>query len=375
MAKRKIAFIITKLQLGGAQKSVLYSVSHLPKDKFETYLLCGMGGTLDNFAKEKIKNLYFISSLVRQINPVKDFLAFIEIIKTLKKIKPDLVHTNCPKAGILGRIAAKIFTRAKVIHTTHGFVFYEGQNIIKKYFYIFIERFAAYFSDSMVFVSNKDLKTALKYKITTKEKSCLIRAGVEVNTPQNITFNKTEFLAKLNLKPEAKIILQIANLKAEKAPLESVKIAKLVCKKYPQAVFLYTGSGPLKEKTQTLIKNFKLEDNFKLIGERQDIPQLLALADIFLLTSVREGLPMALIEALFMQVPAVCYDVGGIKEILKNGQNGFLISPGNKQKAAQSIFTILQGKFSFKEQKTLLADFDINLMVKKQTALYNKLLK
>ena len=87
MAKRKIAFIITKLQLGGAQKSVLYSVENLPKDKFETYLLCGKSGSLDSYAKRNIKNLYFISSLVRQINPIKDFFAFIEIIKTLDLVR------------------------------------------------------------------------------------------------------------------------------------------------------------------------------------------------------------------------------------------------------------------------------------------------
>lgn len=371
MAKRKIAFIITQLQLGGAQKSVLYSVNNLPKKEFETYLLCGKGGSLDGKVKKDIKNLFFIPSLVRQINPIKDLIAFKQIITTLKKINPDIVHTNCPKAGILGRIAAKIFTKAKIIHTTHGFVFYEGQNPIKKYFYIFIELFAAFFADKMVFVSEKDLQTALKYKITNKKKAVLIRAGVVVKTKENLSFDKENFLKELNLKKDNKIILQVANLKPEKAPLESVKIAKIVCPKYPKAVFLYTGEGPLRKETETLVKQFKLENNFKLIGERHDIEKLLAIADVFMLTSVREGLPMALLEALFMQVPAVCYDVGGIKEVLNNSKNGFLIPPKNPQKAAKSILDIIEGNFTF---STLdLKEFDINLMVKKQISLYKNL--
>ena len=123
----KVALIITKLDLGGAQKSVLYTARHIG-DNFEPFLLCSSGGNLDKYAKDHIKNLYFIPNLVRQINPIKDFLAFFEIGKTLKRIDPQIVHTNCPKAGILGRIAAKLFTKAKVIHTTHGFVFYDGQN-------------------------------------------------------------------------------------------------------------------------------------------------------------------------------------------------------------------------------------------------------
>ena len=366
----KIALIITKLDLGGAQKSVLYTARHIG-DNFEPFLLCGEGGTLEKYAKDHIKNLYTIPSLIRQINPIKDFLALKELAKKLKEINPQIVHTNCPKAGILGRIAAKLFTKAKVVHTTHGFVFYEGQNIFKKYFYIFIERFAALFADYMIFVSNKDLQTALKYKITTPQKARLIRAGVTPKTKESLHFNKAKLFEELGIKEGTKIVLQTANLKPEKNPLESVKIANIVCKKMPNTVFLYTGTGPLKAKTENLIKELKLENNFKLIGERDDISHLLSIADVFLLTSIREGLPMALLEALFMKVPSVCYNVGGISEVLKDGQNGFLISQNDSKKAAQSIINILQGGFNFKEQSlALLRDFDIKDMLLRQQELY-----
>ena len=366
----KVALIITKLDLGGAQKSVLYTARHIG-DNFEPFLLCGPGGSLDKYAKDHIKNLFFIKPLIRQINPIKDILAFKELAKKLKEINPQIVHTNCPKAGILGRIAAKLFTKAKVIHTTHGFVFYEGQNIFKKYFYILIERFAALFADYMVFVSNKDLQTALKYKITTPKKARLIRAGVTPKTKESLRFNKTKLFEELGIKEGTKIVLQIANLKPEKNPIESVKIASLVCKQIPNTIFLYTGTGPLKEKTENLIKEFKLESNFKLIGERDDIPHLLSIADVFLLTSIREGLPMALLEALFMKIPAVCYNVGGIAAVLKNGENGVLIPFNDTKKTAESIINILQGNFAFKEQSlALMQDFDIKDMLLKQQELY-----
>lgn len=366
----KVAFVITKLDLGGAQKSVLYTARHI-SDNFEPFLLCGQGGTLDKYAKDHIKNLYFIPPLIRQINPIKDFLALKELAQKLKAIDPQIVHTNCPKAGILGRIAAKLFTKAKVVHTTHGFVFYDGQNIFKKYFYIFVERFAALFADYMIFVSNKDLQTALKYKITTPKKARLIRAGVTPKTKESLRFNKAKLFEELGIKESTKIVLQTANLKPEKNPLESVKIANLVCQKMPNTVFLYTGTGSLKAKTENLIKELGLENNFKLIGERDDIPHLLSIADAFLLTSFREGLPMALLEALFMKVPAVCYDVGGISEVLKDGANGFLIPFNDTQKAAESIIKILQREFAFKEQSlALMQDFDIKDMLLRQQELY-----
>ena len=97
------------------------------------------------------------------------------------------------------------------------------------------------------------------------------------------------------------------------------------------------------------------------------------MADIFVFPSIREGLPMALVEALFMQVPAVCYDVNGIKEVLKDQQNGFLCKSKDYKTMAKNICTILDGKFNFTAID--LSDFDINIMVQKQANLYQNLLK
>ena len=376
MAKRKIAFIITKLQLGGAQKSVLYSVENLPKnkeDKFETYLLCGPGGFLDEKAKKEVKNLFFIPNLQRKINLKKDFLAFKEIRTVLKKIKPDIVHTNSSKAGLIGRFAAASLG-IKCVHTVHGFAFNSEQKLPVKMFYILLETFCSLMTKKVIFVANTDMELAKKYHITSDKKIVLIRAGVEVKTRQDFPlFNKEKKLKELNLTKENKIVLSIANLKPQKNPLDMIRIAKIVCNKFPKTVFLYLGTGPLKEDSEKLIKEYHLENNFKLLGHRTDTSELLLISDVFALSSLWEGLPMALVEALFMQVPAVCYNVNGIKEVLQNGKNGFLIPPKNKQKAAQSIIKILEGSFKFTSLD--LTDFDINTMVKNQAALYESLLK
>lgn len=367
----KVALIITKLQLGGAQKSVLYTARHIG-DNFEPFLLCGAGGFLDKYAKDHIKNLTFIKHLDRAINPFKDALACLEIGKTLKKIEPQIVHTNSSKAGILGRLAAKVYTKAKIIHTVHGFAFYEGQNKIIKNFYILLEKLLAKITDVMIFVSKKDMQTALNLKITTQQKARLIRAGVRVYTPENVRdFNKEKLKEELGLNPENKVVLSISNLKPQKNPLDSVRVAKEVCKVLPNTVFLYLGTGPLETETQNLIKKYNLENNFKLLGHRTDTTHLLTLADAFMLTSLWEGLPMALVEALFMKVPAVCYDAGGIAEVLQDGKNGFVIPPHNYKKSAEKLLEILQGNFKFDEHTlSALADFDIKDMLLRQEELY-----
>ena len=177
----KIAIVITKLELGGAQKSVLYTARHIA-DNFEPFLLCGAGGYLDKYAKDHIKNLTFIKHLERPINPIKDMRAFFEIGKTLKEIKPQIVHTNSSKAGILGRLAAKIYTKAKIIHTVHGFAFYEGQNTFVKHFYILLEKLLAKVTDVLIFVSKKDMQNALDLKITTSKYKRKIRRRIICRT-------------------------------------------------------------------------------------------------------------------------------------------------------------------------------------------------
>ena len=367
----KIAFIITKLELGGAQKSVLYSVKNLNRPPLKTYLICGRGGYLDKEAKKSIKNLFFIPALQREISPLKDLKAFWQIRRRLKNLKPDIVHTNSSKAGILGRLAAvSLFKKIKIIHTVHGFAFYDGQQPFKRRFYILLEKLLSKFTDKMVFVSRQDMDSALKLKISKAAQSVLIRAGVEVKTKQDLKhFDRAAKLKSLGLPAGAKIILSLANLKPQKNPLDMIKAAAIVCKKEPACIYLYTGAGPLKAAAQQAINKHKLKKNFKLLGPRRDIYELLALADIFTLSSLWEGLPMALAEALFMSVPSVCYDSGGVKEILKDGKNGFLIPRGDYKQLAQGHLKALNKQdFSFDTED--LEDFDIKNMVKRQKELY-----
>jgi len=371
MSNKKIVFIITKLELGGAQKSVLYSVKNLNRPPLKTYLICGKGGYLDKKAKKDFKNLFFIPDLQREISPFKDLKAFWQIRKRLKNIKPDIVHTNSSKAGILGRLAAFTLSRKiKIIHTVHGFAFYDGQKKLKRNFYILLEKLLSKITDKIIFVSRADMDNALKLKITKAAQAVLIRAGVEVKTKQNFKdFDKAAKLKSLGLKENAKIILSLANLKPQKNPLDMVKAAAIVCKKQPDTVYLYTGAGPLKQQTLKLIVKNKLKKNFKLLGPRKDIYELLALSDVFTLSSLWEGLPMALAEALFMEVPAVCYDSGGIKEILQDGKNGFLIPRGNyKALAANHLKALNKKDFTFNNDD--LEDFDIKNMIKRQKELY-----
>jgi glycosyltransferase involved in cell wall biosynthesis len=213
------------------------------------------------------------------------------------------------------------------------------------------------------------MQTALKLKIGHKKNYKLIRAGVELKTREYFkNLSKQEKLKSLQLGLDVKIVFSAANLKPQKNPLDMVLAAKTVIQKIPNAVFLYLGEGELKAKTQELIETLKLKNNFKLLGHREDVFELLYIADVFALSSLWEGLPMAVAEALSMQVPCVCYNVGGIGEIVEDGQNGYLVNAGDYKMLAKRIINALENKIGVKPNS--VQEFDIKTMLEAQQEIY-----
>lgn len=377
MSKIKVLHIITKLELGGAQKLVLYCNDNLDKTKFDSTICSGKGGLLD---KKVGENIVFAKNLVRQISPIKDVLAVFELGRIIKQINPDIVHTNSSKAGILGRLACRLYAdkkNTKVVHTFHGFGFNGRQFFLIKLFYIWLEKLSANFADTLIFVSKDNMDTALKYKIGNKQKNKLIRIGIEF---ENVKVDKSKKLKELGIEPNAKVITSIGNFKLQKNPIDFVKIANEVLKKHPNTYFLFIGDGKLRKKTEKLIKHFNINKNCKLLGWRKDTTEILAVSDLYIMTSLWEGLPLTLVEAFNQNLPAVCYATDGVNDILKTGHNGFLVEQRNFKQSARYINRLLQDKDLYEHLKNNvegmdLKEFDINYMLKQTEQLYSDLIK
>ncbi len=387
--KKKVVHIITKLELGGAQQNTLYTVENLNKEKFEVYLLCGKGGILDDKAKEitkakKVKT-FFITHLIREINPINDFLAFIELFIFLQKIKPEVVHTHSSKAGILGRWASffyKLFSlkkNLKIIHTFHGFGFSRFHKLPLRVAFIIIEFFTAIITDWLIFVSNDNIKTARKYKIGYIKKYLLIRSGIKISEFYNISNNKeikTQKKKELGIQEEI-VITTIGPFKPQKNLKDFIKLADIILKKLPdkKVKFLIAGDGQQREFLQSMCKKLKLENKIKFLSWYKDIKGLFSITDIFVLTSLWEGLPRSAVESLVSGVPVVAYAVDGLNDIVKNDINGYLVEPRNLEKLAEKILLLLTDKEKFVKIKnttikTIDKSFDIDYMVLRQENLY-----
>ncbi|MFN3550540.1 MAG: glycosyltransferase family 4 protein [Endomicrobiia bacterium] len=394
--KIKVLHIITKLELGGAQQNTLYTVENLNKEKFDVCLISGCGGILDEKAKliSKTKNvkLFFVKNLIREINPIKDFIALIELIILLNKIKPDIVHTHSSKAGILGRWATffvnviyKIRNKknVKIIHTFHGFAFSAYHKFFIRWVYIFLEFFTAIISDKLIFVSNDNIKTAKMYKIGNLKKYILIRSGIKISNfyvsdkDKSLRFLKKEELGILEAE---KVITTIGPFKPQKNLSDFIKIAKIISDKLSEMKirFLIIGDGEQRNFLISLSKKLNVEEKIKFLSWQKNVKEFLVITDIFVMTSLWEGLPRSAVEALVCGVPVVAYSVDGLNDIIKSGTNGFLVKPKDIFSLAEKIIFLLTNNEVYNNIKknttqTIDKSFDIDYMVLQQENLYFEL--
>ncbi|MGN0024216.1 MAG: glycosyltransferase family 4 protein [Candidatus Avelusimicrobium sp.] len=382
MEKTKILYFITRLDQGGAQASVLMTLKNLNKQQFETYLACGVGGRLDGKIKSDAKNIFFLSALRHDVRPKNffyDLWTVFQMGRVLRRVKPDIVHTNAPKAGILGRLAARIFWRkAKVVHTFHGLGFAKEHGEKRFKFFVAVEKFCAKFTDVLVFVSRKNAAEAKQLGIGKGVRTELIRAGVNFNPILPLKFDPAAKKASLKIPANAKVVLSLSNFKPLKNPLHFVLAAYKVLSQMKNVYFIFTGEGQLKQTAETLAKNLSIEKQLLFLGWRSDALELLAISDVFASVSLREGLPMSLLEAMSMRIPAVCYNVDGISEVVTDNKTGFLVKPNDINTFADKLKVLLRHaalreRFEAAIDHRDFSEFTSSTMIKKQERLYRSL--
>jgi len=378
MSKPKVFHVITKLEMGGAQGNTLYTCAHLDKERFDVSLVCGEGGIMDGDARAAGYPLHFVPSLTREINPARDAAAFFALRGLFARHKPEIVHTHSSKAGILGRLAAKAAGVPVIVHTFHGFGFTPAQNPALRQSFILAEKKCAEISSALIFVSKANMDEARKLGFPAGNWR-LIRSGIDLSEFPPAGFDAAQTRVSLNLSHEARYVVSVGNFKPQKNPQDLIKMAALVAAKIPDVYFVFTGEGELLEQAKRLALRFEITNRCRFPGWRRDVPHILAGASAFALTSLWEGLPRAAVEALRAGVPGAYYDTDGVRDIIADGKNGFLVPRGDYGLAAEKITALLSDKnlhdaVSAAARATDLRDFDIAEMVKSQERLYCELL-
>ena len=377
----KVLHIITKLEFGGAQSNTLYTVSHLDKALFDVKLAAGPGGLLDG--KAPGDRVAFVPRLVRSISPINDILAVLSLRKLITAERPSIVHTHSSKAGITGRIAAFLAGTPVIVHTFHGFGFHERQAQLKKRLFILLERLCALISDALVFVSRANMEYASRCAIGGPGERVLIRSGIPLTRYPAFPRRDPKAAAKrreLGVPEDAVLVVSIGNLKPQKNTGDFMAAAGRLSKAGKSSVFMLIGGGEQLDEARSAAERAGLRKRLLLPGWREDSAEILASADIFALTSLWEGLPKSLVEALRSGLPSVCYRTDGVTDILRDGVNGYAVAPGDLDAFCGRLGELINDPaareaMSAGASATDLSEFDIDLMVRKQENLYLELLK
>ena len=339
--KIKVLHIITHLHVGGAQDNTLLTLEQHDRKKFDVTLMCAPEGDWVSRAQNipELK-IVFIDKLTRPIHLFSDVIAFFKILRHLRKVEYDIVHTHSSKPGFLGRIAAKMAKVPLVIHTIHGFPFHDFMPKIPRLFFIFLEKQCARLSDRIITVSRLNLEKAVELGIAPKDKFTNIYSGIDF-CKFKATGDRDSKRQELGIPADHLIVGMIGRLSKQKSPWNLIDAAPLVLEKFPNTCFISVGSGELFDNMKARVHKHNLEKHFMFLGWRQDIADLLQLFDVYTLPSQWEGLGRSLTEAMYLKKAVVASAVEGVPEIVENGETGLLVPANNPRLLAEGICRLL----------------------------------
>ena len=340
----KIVRIIARLNIGGPAINVVLLSEGLKDDGFETTLITGRveesEGDMSYFALEKGINPVIVNELARSISPIKDIKALCKIYRIIRKEQPDIVHTHTAKAGVVGRMAAILAGVPVKVHTFHGHVFEGYFSSLATKVFIAIERFLGRFTDKVVAVSNSvENDVSMRYNIVSKDKVAVIQLGFELEKFFEADKNKGRLRQELGLGSDVLLIGIVGRL----VPVKNHKMFLDVVKKVP-AKFIIVGDGELRQELENYAAELGIRDKVVFLGWRRDLENIYVDLDVVCLTSLNEGTPVSLIEAMASARPVLATGVGGVRDIVKNNENGLLVQSNDVDGFNKALLSMLEDR-------------------------------
>ncbi|RJQ30667.1 MAG: glycosyltransferase family 1 protein [Peptococcaceae bacterium] len=325
-----------------------------------------------------VKEIY----ISRKISPFYDLKAIYALWRYFAACRPGIVHTHTSKAGVVGRVAARMAGVPKVIHTVHGFPFHRGMPVWRYHFFLQVEKSVARITDFMFSQSLQDIADAGSLGVKPRAGSLTyIGNGVDLNkfSPGRVTpEGKRAVKEKLGLDGGEAVVTLIGRINREKGHADLVDALWLLRELPWSGLFVGPDEGHLGQ-VRKKIKSYGLQDRFKIFGMRQDVPDLLAVTDIYVLPSYREGLPRSLIEAQAMGIPCVATAVRGSAEVVEDGVTGLLVPPGDPAALAEALHgllidPLLRFKMGQAGRRRAVAHFDETTVCRRVLALYRQVI-
>lgn len=356
MADRKIKIlnIIARLNIGGAAIHTILLTQKLNNQRYTSSLVKGLEdqfeGNMNDLAAKKGVEPIVVSELGRAISWKDDLRAFWKIYKLILAEKPDVVHTHTAKAGAIGRIAAKAAGVPIIMHTFHGHVFHSYFSKRKTRMFILIEKFLATFTDRIISVSEKVRQEVLGYGIGHPEKVITVPLGMELKSVYDNEKYAGIFRKKFEIPEGCPSVGIVARLVPIKGHIYFLSAAKRVLEEVPQARFLIIGDGEDRDALVKYTEELGISDQVVFCGFQRLLGDVYGDLDIVVLSSLNEGLPVSLIEAMVAGKPIISTNVGGVPDLVGTNSAAQLIPPKDSAAMGEAIITVLRDLDNFKKK-------------------------
>lgn len=391
MDKIRICVVITRMIRGGAALVALSQAAALNPEKYEVVIITGPrdseGDTLIERAMELGLDVRVVPALVRDVHPKKDVSALFKLFRLIRGLEPHVVHTHTSKAGILGRLAARLAGVPVILHSPHGHIYsknaripgVEGRGARRRFFWN-MEKFTNSFTDRIVTLTDKNAREQATLGLGPACKFLAVHNGID---PDVFAFDdslRKKTRRELGITESAFVCGMVGRLTAEKGHGGFLDAACVLREKRPDARFLIVGDGPLKKDLADSCSQNGLDGSVLFLGQREDVSCLLAAMDVLVLPSLYEGLGVAALEAMAAGLPVVANNVGGVPEVVLHGKTGILVPPGRNEELARALISLASNS----ELAKRLGDsglmrvrefFTADLMVKRLENIYTSLLK
>lgn len=333
--------MITRLDKGGSAENTMLTALGNTAHGHHVSLICGVSDIPQSETEKRARKsgvrIIRFKTLVREISPLKDLWTLFRIYRYLKMHPCDVLHTHTSKAGIIARIAGKIAGVRCIIHTPHGHIFYGYFSAAKTRFLTAVERMVTRNTAAVITLTGSERNDYLDRDIGRPDSVYPVFSGIEMQPYLEADYDRAATRRELGIPQECYLAGTVARLVKVKNQDLTISAAELLRESHPDIRYLFVGDGDLHKHLEQRIVSLGLRDRFVFTGWRNDIPRMLQAMDLYIMCSYNEGMGRAFVEAQACGLPVIGSHVGGIPEVLVDGETGYLVAPSDHEALAKSI--------------------------------------
>jgi glycosyltransferase involved in cell wall biosynthesis len=299
-------------------------------------------GDMLDFSRAHMVEPVLLSALGREISPLDDLVSLARMVQLVRRLQPDVVHTHMAKAGTIGRLAARVCGVPLIVHTYHGHVFHSYFSPARTRIFLMIERALGLATNRIVAVGDGQRDEIASYGVVPRRKIDSIRLGLELGPFLAAERVRGQLRRELAVDPDVPLVGIVARLVPIKAHEVFLQAAQRIHAELPRAQFLIIGDGERRSELELLTEQLGLSRAVRFLGWRRDMVPIYADLDVVALSSLNEGSPVSLIEALASARPVVSTAVGGVPEVVVDGQTGLTVGASDPAALAEAILSLFR---------------------------------